>query len=147
MRPDLLTCKTTEWETPQWIFDEWNRVFDFQLDSCATSENAKCPAFFTKDDDGILKDWAPYKRVWMNPPYGREIGLWMKKAYEESLKGCIVVCLVPAKTETRWWHDYARHGIPFWIKGRLQFGGVKVNAPFSSVVVVFMKPDHERIVF
>lgn len=147
MRPDLLTCNKTDWETPQWLFDAWNKVYGFQLDACATTKNTKCPQFFSEEDDALTQDWNQYGRIWMNPPYGREIGLWMKKAYEESQKGCIVVCLVPAKTETRWWHDYARHGIHFWIKGRLQFGGCGVNAPFSSVIVVFGKPNHERIVF
>ena len=74
---------------------------------------------------------------WMNPPYGREIIKWMKKAYQESLKGCTVVCLVPSRTDTIWWHDYAMKGEITFIKGRLKFGNQSNPAPFPSAVVVF----------
>ena len=74
---------------------------------------------------------------WMNPPYGRTIGNWMKKAYESSLEGATVVCLVPARTDTGWWHNYAMKGDIEFIKGRLKFGGSKNSAPFPSAVVVF----------
>ena len=75
----------------------------------------------------------------MNPPYGREIGAWMKKAYESSLQGAMVVCLVPARTDTKWWHDYAIKGEIEFIRGRLKFGKSKNSAPFPSAVVVFNK--------
>lgn len=73
----------------------------------------------------------------MNPPYGRTIGAWMRKAYEESLKGAVVVCLVPARTDTAWWHDYAAKGKVRFLRGRLKFEGAKANAPFPSALVVF----------
>ena len=131
------SSKTCEWETPQEFFDEWNAEFGpFELDPCATSENAKCPKYYTKADDGLVQPWAPYK-VWLNPPYGREIGLWMAKAYEESLRGALVVCLVPARTDTKWWHSYVVHGRVCFIQGRLKFGDSKNAAPFPSAVVVF----------
>jgi site-specific DNA-methyltransferase (adenine-specific) len=73
----------------------------------------------------------------MNPPYGREIGKWMKKAVEEWKRGNTVVCLVPARTDTAWWHDYAIKGEIRFIRGRLKFGGGKSSAPFPSAIVIF----------
>ena len=98
-------------------------------------QNAKCERFFTIEDDGLLQDWQG--RVWMNPPYGREIGRWMRKAYESSLAGATVVCLVPARTDTAWWHDYAAKGHVSFIRGRLKFGDAKNSAPFPNAVVTF----------
>lgn len=107
----------------------------FDLDPCATSENAKAGNFYTKEDDGLSKQWSG--KVWMNPPYGKSIKLWMKKAYESSLSGATVVCLVPSRTDTNWWHDYAMMGEIRFIKGRLKFGASKNSAPFPSAVVIF----------
>lgn len=123
------------WETPQSFFDRLNAEFCFTLDVCATKDNAKCDRFFTKSCDGLFQDWTG--RCWMNPPYGREIGKWMKKAYESALNGALVVCLVPARTDTSWWHNYAMRGEIQFIRGRLKFGGSKNSAPFPSAVVVF----------
>lgn len=125
-----------DWETPQWFFDALSCVHgEFTLDPCATPENAKCKRFFTRQEDGLCQPWEG--KVFMNPPYGREIGKWMRKAYEESLTGAVVVCLVPARTDTRWWHDYAMHGHIFFFDGRLRFGNAKHPAPFPSAVVTF----------
>ena len=88
------------------------------------------------DQDGLRQEWAP-RRCWMNPPYGRVIGDWMRKAYEESKRGATVACLVPARTDTRWWHDYAMKGQIRFIRGRLKFGAGKANAPFPSALIVF----------
>ncbi len=128
---------TAEWPTPQDFFDKCNAEFGpFDLDVCATSENAKCSRYFTKVDDGLSQIWGG--RIWMNPPYGRTIGLWMQKAYESAQSGrAIVVCLVPARTDTAWWHDYAMKGRIRFIRGRLKFGGHKNTAPFPSALVVF----------
>ena len=131
----MLSSKTCEWETPQWFFDKLNAQFKFNLDVCATPDNAKCKRYFTKDDDGLQRKWTG--TCWMNPPYGREIKQWMKKAYEESLHGATVVCLVPARTDTAWWHDYAMKGKIRFIRGRLKFGGHKNSAPFPSAIVIF----------
>jgi len=90
-----------EWETPPELFAEWDRLFNFELDVCATSQNTKCARYFTPEDDGLGQSWAPYV-CWMNPPYGRDITSWVHKAYEESRRGATVVCLVPARTDTRW---------------------------------------------
>mgnify|MGYP000223837709 CR=1 FL=1 len=131
------SSKTDLWSTPQDFFDALNEKHKFTLDVCATEGNAKCERFFTEADDGLKQNWAG--SVWMNPPYGREIGKWMKKAYESSLTGASVVCLVPSRTDTRWWHDYAMRGDIEFIKGRLKFGDSKNSAPFPSAVVVFSR--------
>ena len=129
------SSKTDLWSTPQDFFDKLDEEFGFTLDPCATPENAKCDKFYTREDDGLSKDWSG-ERVFMNPPYGREIGGWVKKASEAD---ALVVCLVPARTDTRWWHDFVIGGgaeVRF-IKGRLKFGGAKNSAPFPSAVVIF----------
>lgn len=129
--------QTVEWATPQDYFDKVNAEFGpFTLDVCATPQNAKCAEFFTAEQDGLRQEWAP-RRCWMNPPYGRVIGDWMRKAYEESKRGATVACLVPARTDTRWWHDYAMKGQIRFIRGRLKFGAGKANAPFPSALIVF----------
>ena len=132
------SSKTNEWSTPIETFKELDKEFNFTLDPCSTKENAKCEKYFTKEDDGLLQDWSQ-DVVFMNPPYAREIKDWIKKAYEESKKGAIVVCLIPSRTDTKYWHDYIfkyAYDIRF-IKGRLKFGGVKTPAPFPSAIVVF----------
>lgn len=129
------SSERVEWETPQAFFDELDREFGFELDVCALPENAKCERFYTPEDDGLSKFWEGV--CWMNPPYGREISHWMRKAYEASLYGATVVCLVPARTDTRWWHDYAMKGEIRFIKGRLKFGSATTSAPFPNAVVIF----------
>lgn len=136
----LFTSKTDLWATPQEFFDRYNKVYNFELDVCATKENAKCDKYYTLEDDGLIQDWAKDGGfIQMNPPYGRDIIKWMKKAYEESLKGSTVVCLVPSRTDTKWWHEYAMKGDIEFIRGRLKFGDSKNSAPFPSAVVVFNK--------
>jgi phage N-6-adenine-methyltransferase len=133
----LFTSNTGEWETPQDFFDELNKEFNFTFDVCATKENAKCKRFWTKENNALTKDWN-LERFWMNPPYGREIGKWIKKAATK--RNGIVVALLPARTDTRWFHDYI-YKKPYveikFIKGRLKFGGAKNSAPFPSMLVIF----------
>lgn len=129
------SSKTDLWATPQEFFDRYNAQYNFDLDVCASAENAKCQKYFTIEDDGLSQEWIGV--CWMNPPYGREIYNWMKKAYESSLNGATVVCLVPARTDTKWWHEYAMKGQIEFIRGRLKFGDAKNSAPFPSAVVVF----------
>jgi phage N-6-adenine-methyltransferase len=126
---------TDLWSTPQDFFDKLHNEFGFETDVCASVENAKCERFFTKEDDGLAQVWTGV--CWMNPPYGREIKQWMEKAYKSSLDGATVVCLVPARTDTAWWHDYAAKGKVRFIRGRLKFGEHANSAPFPSAVVVF----------
>lgn len=136
MNKALLSSNTGEWETPQAFFDRLNWKYHFTLDAAATAENAKCQKFFTKEDDGISRNWGGGEIVWCNPPYGREIGKWVKKGYEES-KAAVVVMLLPARTDTAWYHDYCTKGRITFVRGRLKFGGVKNSAPFPSMIVEF----------
>ena len=129
------SSKTDMWSTPQSFFTKYDEKYNFNLDVCASEDNAKCAKYFTETDDGLQQEWEGV--CWMNPPYGREIIKWMKKAYESSLNGATVVCLVPARTDTTWWHEYAMKGTIEFIRGRLKFGNSKNSAPFPSAIVVF----------
>lgn len=136
------SSETDLWSTPQDFFERLDDEFHFTLDPCATIDNAKCQRFFTVEDDGLAQNWDG-ERVFMNPPYGRGIGAWVKKAYESK---ALVVCLLPARTDTRWWHDYVIGGgaeVRF-IKGRLKFGKAIYNAPFPSAVVIFRLLEHKE---
>lgn len=136
----LFTSNTDEWGTPWDFFDQLDAEFGFTLDVCANEGNAKVPTFLSKLDDGLSREWAGV--CWMNPPYGRQIGDWVRKAYESSLDGATVVCLIPARTDTAYWHDYVMKADEVrLIRGRLSFDGghepTAHNAPFPSAVVVF----------
>jgi phage N-6-adenine-methyltransferase len=133
----LFTSNTDLWATPKDFFDMLDEEFDFDLDVCANVENAKCTHYFTQEQDGLKQEWQG--TCWMNPPYGRVIGDWVKKAYESSLNGATVVCLLPARTDTRWWHEYCMKGEIRLVRGRLKFGDSKNSAPFPSAVVIFGK--------
>ena len=127
---------TSEWPTPQWLFSALDAEFGFTLDPCSTHDNAKCQSHYTRREDGLRQDWGDAV-VFMNPPYGREIGKWMQKAYESAKRGATVVCLIPARTDTAWWHRYAMKGEIRFYRGRIRFEGGKTGAPFPSAVVVF----------
>ena len=134
----LFTSNTDLWATPQYFFDKLNQRFNFDLDVCALPENAKCDKYFTPEIDGLKQDWNG--TCFMNPPYGREIGKWVEKAYNEAQRGNVIVALLPARTDTKWFHDhiYMMYGVEFeLLKGRLKFGNSKNSAPFPSMVVVF----------
>ena len=137
----MFSSKTDMWETPQWLFDKYDAQYHFTLDVCATSENTKCAVYFDEETNGLMQPWGGC--CWMNPPYGREIGKWVKKAYEESKLGATVVCLLPSRTDTAWWHDYVMHGQVTFMRGRLKFGESKNSAPFPSAIVVFDGVRHE----
>lgn len=129
----MFSSKTDLWSTPQDFFDNLKSEFHFTLDVCATKENAKCERYYTQETDGLSQEW--YGVCWMNPPYGRVIGKWVEKAYKSN---AIVVGLLPARTDTKWFHDYiyGKAEIRF-IKGRLKFGGNKNSAPFPSMLVIW----------
>ena len=137
----MFSSATPEWETPAWLFNSLDAEFSFTLDPCSTDENAKCDLHFTKSDDGLCKDWGDHN-VFMNPPYGRVIGDWMKKAYESSRHGATVVCLVPARTDTKWWHQYAMKGEIRLLRGRVRFVGGEHSAPFPSAIIIFRPLGH-----
>lgn len=135
----LFSSENEVWATPQDFFDKLNQEFHFNLDPCALPENAKCSKFFTPADNGLIQDWGGAK-VFCNPPYGRKIIDWVRKCYEESKKpDTTVVMLIPARTDTRYFHDYIYHKAKEirFIRGRLKFGGSKNAAPFPSMVVIF----------
>jgi phage N-6-adenine-methyltransferase len=97
--------KSDDWATPPHVYTELAAEFSFTLDASASADNAKCGRYFTVDDNGLSKAWAP-ETVWVNPPYARGItGLWLEKAADEAESGATVVALVPARTDTAWWHD------------------------------------------
>ena len=137
LNASLFSSKNHAWATPRALFDSLNAEFGpFELDPCASVENAKCERFFTKEQDGLKQEWAG--KVFMNPPYGREIGAWVKKAFEAAKRGgATVVCLLPARTDTAWWHDYCAQGEVRFLRGRVKFEGATNSAPFPSAIVVF----------
>lgn len=130
--------ETVEWATPQDLYDKLDREFGFEVDVCATKENSKCgESFWSKKDDGLKQDWEA-RHCFMNPPYGREIGKWIQKAYES--KANVVVAVLPARTDTKWFHDfiYKKPTVEIrFLKGILKFGGSKNSAPFPSMIVIF----------
>ncbi len=132
------TATTIECSTDQETFDKLDAEFGFEVDVCATPANAKCDRYYTRDDDGLAQEWCG--ACWCNPPYGKEIGRWIRKAYESSLQGATVVCLIPARTDTSWWHDYIMKGEVRLVRGRLRFNGSANGAPFPSAIVVFRPP-------
>jgi phage N-6-adenine-methyltransferase len=131
-------ANTDLYETPMTFFRKMQRRYGpFDLDVCALPDNAKCVRYFTPEVDGLKQPWTG--RCWCNPPYGKTIGLWIRKAFESSLAGATVVCLLPARVDARWWQDWVQ---PYaakieFIRGRLRFVGCKNSAPFPSAVVVF----------
>ena len=129
----MFSSATDLWETPQELFDKYDAVYHFNTDVCAIPANAKCAEYFTPDVDGLKQEWRG--RCWCNPPYGRQIGKWVEKAAKSD---ATVVMLIPARTDTKWFHDYC---LPFgkieFLRGRVKFGGAKYGAPFPSMVVVF----------
>ncbi len=139
MNRDLMfSSKTDNWATPQDFFDELNKEFKFTLDPCASDENHKCEKYYTAESNGLLQNWGGH-RVFCNPPYGRQLAKWVKKSAEESKKqNTVVVMLIPARTDTAYFHDFIYHKAKIrFIRGRLKFGGSKNAAPFPSMVVIF----------
>ncbi len=131
----MFSQATDEWPTPQWLFEALDKEFGFTLDPCSDGSNAKCARFYSVRDSGLLKDWGT-ETVFMNPPYS-QCQAWMHKAYAAAQAGATVVCLVPARTDTAWWHHYAMKGEIRLLRGRLKFGDAQNSAPFPSAVIVF----------
>ncbi len=135
----VFSSASVEWETPQDLFNDLDAEFHFTLDPCCTDENAKCAKHYTIEDDGLIQDWTG-ETVFCNPPYGREMPKWIEKCYKHGLGGDIAVMLLPARTDTRAFHEFIyRKAEVRFIKGRLHFGGSKNSAPFPSMIVVFGK--------
>jgi len=137
----MLSSKDMDWETPQDFFDELDNEFHFTLDPCATSKTAKCKKFYAKEEDGLIQDWSG-EVIFCNPPYGSAIKHWVKKCHDESEKSNTkVVMLIPARTDTIYFHEYIYHKAEIrFVKGRLKFGGEQREsgpAPFPSMIVIF----------
>jgi phage N-6-adenine-methyltransferase len=132
------SSNSDEWATPQEFFNKYNNIYNFTLDAAASNLNYKVNKYYTIEDNALIKDWST-EVVWCNPPYSK-LKNWIKKSYEESLLGAIVVMLIPARTDTIAWHEYI---FPYaqirFIKGRLKFGDSKNSAPFPSAIVIFNK--------
>lgn len=144
----LFSSEKQDWCTPQQFFDELDAEFHFVLDAAATHQNSKCKRYFTPEDDGLIQNWDMGGAVYCNPPYGKEIGLWVKKAYEEAQKGTTIVMLIPARTDTKYFHEYIYHKAEIrFVKGRLKFtdenGTPKGTAPFPSMVVIYNRKDNQ----
>lgn len=138
MKKGLYTSARSDWETPVQLFAELDAEFHFDIDLCADEHNAKVPNALRVHDlwSGLAPQWRG--TGWLNPPYGRQIGRWVAKAYESAQLGAVVVCLLPSRTDTAWWHDYVMKADEIrFIRGRLKFSGANWNAPFPSVIVVF----------
>lgn len=132
----MMSSNSDLWATPQDFFDKLNDEFHFDLDVCALPTNTKCGRYFAPEQDGLAREWRG--TCWMNPPYGRQIIHWVRKAYESAQGGALVVGLLPARTCTKWFHEYiyGKAEIRF-VRGRIKFGGGKNPAPFPSMVVVW----------
>ncbi len=141
----MMSSNTDEWATPKLFFDKLNEKYHFTLDPCCSIENRKCEKYYTKKENGLLQSWKN-ERVFCNPPYGREIGKWVEKAYIENKKNNVfILMLLPARTDTRWFHDfiYLKHKVEF-LKGRLKFNDGKQSAPFPSMVVILENEGREK---
>ena len=130
--------KRQDWETPDELFQPLNKEFGFTLDVCATSENAKCPQFFSIADNALVKDWRGV--CWMNPPFGQQIQKWVRKAYQSAQEGCTVVCLLPARTNTGYWHDVCMKGEIRFIRGYPKFGNA-VQGLKAPLAIVIFRPE------
>jgi phage N-6-adenine-methyltransferase len=137
--PIQFRSKTDEWETPEGLFAELDAEFHCALDVCANPDNAKCDLFFTRYENGLVQKWEGV--CWTNPLYGLALRQWVKKAYESAQVGATVVALLPARTDTQWWHDYVLpHADIRYIRGHMKFNGVENSAPVPSAIVIFRPP-------
>ena len=138
MNKDLMfSSKTDLWSTPQDLFEKYDAIYHFGTDVCAFPENAKCKRFFTPEMDGLKQEWSGV--CWCNPPYGRQIGKWVEKAVKSF---ATVVMLLPARTDTKWFHEWCLpYGKIEFLRGRLKFGGCDNPAPFPSMSVIFEVKD------
>lgn len=137
MNNSLFSSASVEWATHWSLFNQLDEEFHFNLDPCCTHENAKCKDHHTQIENGLSQDWGG-KTVFCNPPYGKELPKWIRKAHDEAEKGVLVVMLIPARTDTRAFHDYIYHQAEIrFIRGRIKFGDAKASAPFPSMLVIF----------
>lgn len=142
----LLSSNTDNWATPDYLYKLLDDEFKFNLDPCADDHNHKCDRYYTKETDGLSIEWGGDDRVFMNPPYGKDIKKWVRKAKDSAEKnGALVVGLVPARTDTKWWLDCMSASELRFIEGRIKFGNSKTCAPFPSVIVIWGTPRNPLI--
>ncbi len=140
-REVLFSSNKQDYRTPEWLYKELDEEFNFLLDAAASSNNTKCPAYFS--EGALERDWYLYDRIFCNPPYGSGVRKWVKKGFDEAMRGSLVVMLLASRTDTGWFHNYVlrgAHAIRF-VKGRLTFEGCPAPAPFPSLIVVFKGKD------
>jgi phage N-6-adenine-methyltransferase len=134
--PAYHKSRSANWETPKALFATLDREFHFTLDVCAVADNTKCERYFSPEVNGLTQEWRGI--CWLNPPYGTTIGDWIRKAYDSALRGATVVCLVPSRTDTRWFHKYVVKSAEIrFLQGRLRFGNASNSAPFPSMLAIF----------
>lgn len=131
-------AKSQEYETSDNIFVPLNNEFQFTLDVAASKRNAKCIQYYTENDNGLIQNWGQ-NICWMNPPFGRQMKLWVEKAYRASLNGATVVCLLPVRSNTNWWHDYCMKGEIRFIRGEVKFKGQKNGLWLPLAIVIFKR--------
>ena len=140
MNKILFSSDKEDWETPQDLFNELNKEFNFTIDVASSEQNHKCKRYYTEKENGLIQNW-DNEIVWCNPPYGRKIGDWVKKASESK---ATVVMLLPARTDTKWFHEYIYNKAKIrFIKGRLKFGNSINSAPFPSMIVIFKGSENK----
>ena len=128
-----------DWETPDWLFDHWDNIFNFNLDVCAMRHNSKCQKYYSPKHDSLKMPWHMAKKCWMNPPYGRgQVEKWVEKAYKESLEGCLICALLPVSTSSRWWQQYV-NGADFiqFLPKRIKFKGATGSPSFDNAIVIW----------
>lgn len=131
----------TTWATPKYFFENLNNEFNFTVDVCALEDTAKVAKFYSPAEDGLSMDWSS-DVCFMNPPYGRgqDVYSWVKKAYQSSLEGGTVVCLLPLSGDTKWFHAFVMRSNEIrFVKDRIWFelDGKAARANHASMVVVF----------
>lgn len=148
LNDSLFSSAKHDWGTPKPFFTRLNAEFDFEIDLAATEDNALCPAFFSPAQDSLSQTWttSPGKAAWLNPPYGSSIPAWVEKAYRSSVEnGATVVVLIPSRTDTAWWHDWAMKADEIrFVRGRLRFEGAPSSAPFPSSVLIYRPPGQKK---
>ncbi len=137
-----MSSQSAEWRTPSSLFQALHSQHQFTIDAAATRKNTQLPRFFTAEQDGLAQDWSGH-RVWLNPPYGKTMPLWMAKA---ATADALVVVLVPARTDTAWWHDWVISEATqiAYVRGRLSFEGARSSAPFPSAIVTYAPCARKR---
>ena len=144
LNKSLFSSKKSDWETPHELFDALNKEFRFTLDVCASDKNAKCINYLTPKTDFLKWMVLPGERCFMNPPYGRQIGKFIKHAYMQSQVSDVFVCLLPARVDTSWWHNYIQDKAEVrFIRGRLKFVGAQHSAPFPSCIVIYRRRPND----